>query len=221
MSRFVLFALVAGLAAGESLDTILAHMDAATKTSNSFTADLVWKKFTKSINDTDEQTGSLKLRRSGNRIVGRLDVVKPGSFTWHFMGDTWEKYLPKAQELQVYKIAKYSKPADLMLTTAFGLTSATVKKNYDATAAGEETVNGMNTTKLELIPNDKEAKKYVAKVELWIPVGQTYAIQQRVTEPNGDFNLQIYNNAKVNPSLPVSDFDFVAPPGAKQHVMNN
>ena len=220
MSRFILLAVMAGLAAGEPLDTILAHMDAASKTSNSFTADLIWSHFTKSISDTDEQSGSLKLRRSGNRIVGRLDVVKPNVFTWHFMGDTWEKYLPKGQELQVYKIAKYSKAADLMLTTAFGLTSATVKRNYDATVGGEETVNGTKATRLELIPKDKEAKKYVSKVELWIPVGQTYAVQQKVTQPNGDFDLQIYKDAKLNPALPTSAFDFVAPPGAKQHVMN-
>lgn len=220
MSRFALFALAAGLTFGESLETILAHMDAAAKTSNSFSADLVWRKYTKAIDDTDEQSGYLKLRRSNNRVVGRLDVEKPNMFTWHFMGDTWEKYLPKAKEVQVYKVSKVSKSADQMLLTVFGLTSASVKKNYDATAAGEETVNGIKTTRLVLIPKDKKVKEYMAKVELWIPEGQTYVVQQKATQPNGDFDLQIYHQAKLNPPLPVSAFDFVAPPGVRQHVMN-
>lgn len=220
MSRFVLFALVAALASGESLDTILTRMDAAAKTSNSFSADLVWRHFTKSINDTDEQSGSLKLKRETNRVIGRLDVDKPNLFTWHFMGDTWEKYVPKAKELQVYKVSKISKSSDQMLLTIFGLTSATVKKNYDATAGSEEMVNGIQATRLELIPKDKKIKEYIAKVELWIPVGKTYAVQQRATQPNGDFDLQIYNDAKLNPPLPASAFDFVAPPGTKQNVMN-
>ena len=220
MSRVVLFALVAGLAAGESLDTILAHMDAAAKTSNSFSANLVWRKYTKAIDDTDEQTGTLKLRRSGNRVVGRLDIEKPNTFTWHFMGDMWEKYLPKAQEIQVYNVSKVSKSSDQMLLTVFGLTSASIKKNYDAMVSGEETLNGIKTTRLELIPKDAKVKKYISKVELWIPVGQTYAVQQKSIQPNGDYDLHIYNDAKLNPPLPASAFDFVAPPGTKQQIMN-
>jgi outer membrane lipoprotein-sorting protein len=220
MFRFVLFVLAAGLTYGESLDAILARMDASAKTSNSFSANLIWRHFTKSISDTDEQSGSLKLKRETNRVVGRLDVDKPNLFTWHFMGDTWEKYLPKAQTLQVYKVSKVSKSSDQMLLTIFGLTSAVVKKSYDAVSKDEETVNGIKTTRLEMIPKDKKAKEYVAKVELWIPVGQTYAVQQRVTQPNGDYDLQIYNDAKLNPPLPASAFDFVAPPGTKQQVMN-
>lgn len=219
MARFALFALVAALASGESLDVILARMDAASKTSNSFSANLVWKKYTKAIDDTDEQSGSLKLKRSGNRVIGRLDIEKPSVFTWHFAGENWEKYLPKAKELNVYKTAKVSKSADQMLLTIFGLTSDVLKKTYDAKTAEEETVNGIKATRLELIPKDKKiVKDFVAKVELWIPVGKTYAVQQRVTQPNGDFDLQIYNDAMLNPSLPDSAFDFVAPPGTKQVV---
>lgn len=220
MSRFVLFALVAALASGESLDKILARMDAAAKTSNSFSATLVWKEYTKAIDDTDEQTGSLRLKRSGNRVLGRVDIEKPNVYTWHFAGDTWEKYVPKMKELQVYKPAKVSKSADQMLLTIFGLNSDIIKKSYDVKAGEEETVNGIQATRLELIPKDSKAKKVVSKVELWIPAGQTYAVQQRLTEPNGDYTLQIYVDAKLNPSLPDSAFDFIVPPGTRQNIMN-
>jgi outer membrane lipoprotein-sorting protein len=221
MRRFVVIALVAGLAAGEPLDTILAHMDVAAKTSNSFSANIVWRKYTKAIDDTEEQTGTLKLMRSGNRVVGRLDMEKPNVFTWRFTPGTWEKYLPKAKEIQVWNPEKVSKSANQLFLMIFGNTSANVRKTYDATAVGEESVNGIKATKLELIPKDKKVvKDYVAKIELWIPVGQAYAVQQRVTQPNGDFDLQIYNNVILNPSLPASAFDFVPPPGTKQKIMN-
>jgi outer membrane lipoprotein-sorting protein len=42
-------------------------------------------------------------------------------------------------------------------------------------------------------------------------MGQTYAIQQKVTEPNGDYNLWLYSDAKLNPDLPDSAYDFVPP----------
>lgn len=220
MSRFVLFALAAGLTFGESLETILAHMDAAAKTSNSFSADLVWRKYTKAIDDTDEQSGYLKLKRVNNRVVGRLDIEKPNVFIWRFTPSTWEKYLPKAREIQVWKPEKVSKSSDQMFLSIFGNTSANVRKVYNATAIGEETINGIKTTKLELVPKDKKAQNYVSKIELWIPIGESYTVQQRITQPNGDFDLHIYYNAQLNPGLPASAFDFVAPPGTKQNVMN-
>ncbi len=218
MTRFILFALAAGLTYAEPLETILARMDGAAKTSNSFAASVKWQEFTKVLNTTDEQTGLLKLKKSKGRVVGRLDIEKPSAFTWHFSGDNWEKYLPKANVVSVYQVSKLANSTDQYLLLVFGLTGAELKKSYDLKLGGEETVGGTKATRLELLPKDKEARKLVAKVELWIPVGQTYAIQQKVSEPNGDFNLWMYGDAKLNPSLPDSAFDFVPPAGATREV---
>ena len=124
-------------------------------------------------------------------------------------------YGPKLDE----NIKKYSKKVAIKGFRS-GKTPKSVLTKMYGKGMLEETVNGIKATKLELIPKDKKARDYVAKIELWIPIGQSYAIQQRVTQPNGDFDLQIYNDAKLNPPLPSSAFDFVAPPGTKQKVMN-
>ena len=218
MYRFVLLSLTAGLACAEPLETILAHMDAAAKTTNSFSANVKWQEFTKVINTTDEQTGALKLKKSKGRVMGRLDIEKPSPFTWHFSGDNWEKYLPKANVVSVYQVSKLNKGTDQYLLLVFGLSGAELKKSYELKLLDEETVGGIKTTRIELTPKDKEAKKLVAKVELWIPVGQTYAVQQKVTEPNGDFNLWMYGDAKLNPALPDAAYEFVAPADAKREV---
>jgi len=219
MTRFVLFALAAGFACAEPLDTILARMDASAKTSNSFSASVKWQEFTKVLNSTDTQLGALKLKKNKGRVMGRLDITDPAAYTWHFSGDNWEKYLPKANVLSVYQVAKLAKSSDQYLLLVFGLSGSDLKKTYDLKLGGEETVNGTKTTRLELVPKDKEARKVVAKVELWIPIGQTYAVQQKVTEPNNDFNLWIYGDAKVNPGLPDSAYDFVPPANAKREIL--
>ncbi len=218
MIRFLLLALAAGFAAAEPLDAILARMDAGAKTSNSFSANVRWQEYTKVLKSTDEQLGSLRLKKSKGRVVGRLDISEPAAFTWHFSGNDWEKYLPKANVLSVYQISKLSKSTDQYLLLVFGLSGVELKKSYDLKQGGEETVGGVKATRLELVPKDKEAKKLVSMVELWIPVGQTYAVQQKVTEPNGDYNLWMYADAKLNPSLPDSAYDFVAPANATREV---
>ena len=218
MTRFALLVLAAGLVSAEPLDTILTRMDGAAKTSNSFAANVKWQEYTKVLNSTDTQMGALKLTKSKGRVIGRLDISEPAAFTWHFFGDVWEKYLPKANVVQEWQITKLSKSTDQYLLLVFGLSGVELKKTYDLKLGGEETVSGTKATRIELYPKDKDAKKLVAKVELWIPIGQTYAVQQKVTEPNGDYNLWIYADAKLNPGLPDSAYGFVAPAGATREV---
>ncbi len=219
MQRLVLFALTAVLAAGEPLDTILARMDAAAKTSTSFSANLKWHQYTKILKSTDEQFGALKLKKGKGGVLGRLDIEKPNAFTWHFTGGALEKFQPKANVLTVYQAAKLAKSADQYLLLVFGLSGADLKKSYDVQMGGEELIGAVNTSRVELFPKDKEAKKLVAKVELWIPTGQTYAIQLKVTAPNGDYNLWMYSDAKLNPPLPDSAYDFVPPANVRREVI--
>jgi outer membrane lipoprotein-sorting protein len=218
MTRLLIFALAAGFAAAEPLEAILARMDAAAKTSNSFAANVRWQEYTKVLRSTDEQSGALKLKKSRTGVVGRLDIEKPSPFTWHFSGNNWEKYLPKANVLSVYQVSKLAKSTDQYLLLVFGLSGAELKKSYDLKLGGEETVGGIKATRIELLPKDKEARKLVAMVELWIADGQTYAVQQKVTEPNGDYNLWMYADAKLNPGLPDSAYDFVPPANVTREV---
>jgi outer membrane lipoprotein-sorting protein len=220
MTRALTFVLAAGLMQAESLEALLARLDAAAKTSNSFTANVKQVEYTKVLKSTDEQSGTIKLKKNAKgRVVGRLDIEKPSPFTWHFSGDTWEKFLPKANELTVYQAAKLAKSADQYLLLVFGIGGADLKRSYDLKLGGEEPVGGVKTTRIELVPKDKEARKVVAMVEMWIPLGQTYAAQQKVTEPNGDYNLWTYAEAKLNPGLPDSAYDFVPPANATRTVL--
>jgi outer membrane lipoprotein-sorting protein len=219
MTRILLAMLLAGCAAAEPLETILARMDAAAKTSVSFSANVRWLEYTKVLKSTDEQTGAMKLKKSKKGVVGRMDIETPAPYVWRFGGDTWEKYLPKANIVTQYKTSKLAKAADQYLLLAFGLSGAELKKSYAIKAGGEETVNGTRATRLELVPKDQQVKQRVALLELWIPVGQTYTIQQKASEPNGDYNLYIYSDAKLNPGLPDAAFDFAVPAGARVEVM--
>ncbi len=218
MTRFVLFALAAGLLSAEPLETILTRMDGAAKTANSFSANVKWQEYTKVLKSTDTQIGSLKLQKVKGRVMGRLDITEPAAFTWHFFGDIWEKYIPKANDVSEYPVTKLAKSTDQYLLLVFGLSGADLKKTYDLKLGGEETLGAIKTTRIELVPKDKDARKLVAQVELWIPIGQTYAVQQKVTEPNGDYNLWTYTDAKLNPGLPDSAYSFVAPAGATRTV---
>lgn len=218
--RFLLFLTILVVAHAEPLNAILSRMDEAVKNSPSFSANVQWDSYTRAIDDHDLSSGAIKLRRVNNRVLGRLDIDKPNPYLIHFGQDTAEKYLPKANTLEIYRIGKMSKAVTLAVGLVFGISGAEIRKLFDVTTGEEETVNGVKTTRLELVPKDKKTKDLVAKAELWIPVGQSHSIRQRLTAPNGNYNLWDYADIKINPPLPAAAFDFVAPPGTKQNVMN-
>lgn len=187
---------------------------------NSFSASIKQIDYTAVVDESVESTGSIRLKRTRSGIIGVVEYTSPSPYTAHFTGGSMEKYLPKANLLEVYDYGKYSKSVDQYLSLAFGMSGADLQKAYQVKWLGEESLSGVRTTHIELTPKDKEALKLIAKVELWIPEGQTYAVQQRLTKAGGSDHLTwIYSDAKLNPALPEAAFVFKAPPGVMRRVM--
>jgi outer membrane lipoprotein-sorting protein len=219
----------AAMAAAETADAILTRMDQNAKGATSFSANFKEIEYTASLDETAHRDGVVRLKRVKTGVIGvkedqkyalNSDAPKPSIKIVHFTGGDLEMYTPKANLLEVYKIGGKSKTLNQYLLLAFGLSGAEVRQNYTIKVVGEETVDSIKTTHLELVPKDKEALKYITKVETWVPEGQAYSIQIKVTKEGGRNYLEwLYQNAKLNPSLPDSAFDFKAPDGVKKNVL--
>jgi outer membrane lipoprotein-sorting protein len=218
--RTFIFLLAMAAANAEPLDTILARMDSAAKTSNSFAANVKWDDFTKVLNSTDVLAGTIKMKRTPKGVVGHMDIDQPPAAAkiYIFTGTGMEQFSPKANLVEEWRSDAISKSINQYLLLVFGTTGADIRKNFDAKAGGEETVVGAKTTRLELIPKDKKARDVASKIEMWVPAGQTYAVQVRTTAPNGDTRTWQYQDAKLNPGLPDSAFIFTPPAGTHREV---
>jgi hypothetical protein len=70
--------------------------------------------------------------------------------------------------------------------------------------------------KLSVIPKSENAKKYVSKVEMWVPVqGLPNPVQEKVYEPSGDYRIANYSDIRVNPPLKGDALKLKTPPGVK------
>jgi len=218
--RTFVFLLAVATVHAESLDTVLARMDSSAKTSNSFAANVKWDDYTKVLDSTDVLTGTIKMKRTAKGVVGHMDIDKPAAATkiYIFTGTGIEQFSPKANLVEEWRSDSISKSINQYLLLVFGTTGADIRKNFDAKAGGEETLIGTKATRLELVPKDKKAKELAAKIEMWVPVGQTYAVQVKTTAPNGDTRTWEYQDAKLNPQLPETAFTFTPPAGTRREV---
>ena len=108
--------------------------------------------------------------------------------------------------------------ADQVLTLGWGSNSRDLLSAYNITYGGEETVAGQKTVRLVLIPKDKDLLEHTPKFEMWIseePATSGIAVQIKVYQKGGDYNLATYTNVKPG-AIPESEIKLAAPKNAQR-----
>ena len=71
-------------------------------------------------------------------------------------------------------------------------------KSFDVTYLGPETINGIATAKLKLVPKSEKVRNTFAQILLWIDLERGISVQQQMFEPQGDYRLAKYSAIDVN-----------------------
>jgi outer membrane lipoprotein-sorting protein len=224
MTRLVRIALLAALALplmrAEALNEILARMDQSARSLRTFSAKMKRTEYTKILNDKEETDGLRLVKRTNNgQTIGIVQFFGKNPQTVRFAGKTVEVYYPDAKRVEVYdagKFGKIGKQVDQLLLLGIGVTSADLRRDFEITASGTETINGKPTTRIQLIPKDNDLKKRAEKIEMWVPEGDSVPLQVKVTSPSSDYNQAIYSDVQMNPALPDSAFELKTPADVKR-----
>ncbi len=81
----------------------------------------------------------------------------------------------------------------------FGGSGQDLEKTFDVSYQGEESIDGVETAKLQLIPkSEKVRNSYFSKVFLWIDLDRGISVQQQFMQTQGDYRLAKYSNIRVN-----------------------
>jgi outer membrane lipoprotein-sorting protein len=96
----------------------------------------------------------------------------------------------------------------------FGSNSAELKSAYTVTLGGVDSINGEKTTRILLVPKDREILARVKQCELWIS-DKGWTVQQKFHTEGGDYMLSTYSNMKLNPNIADKDLKLELPKGVK------
>jgi outer membrane lipoprotein-sorting protein len=195
---------------------VLARLDGEAAAFKQMTARLTRATHTAVLNDTTRETGQMWLRRNGKRVLVRTEMAEPDPRSYSFDGNTGQLYYPKINTVQIWDLGSNRSLVDQLLLLGFGSSGKELAKNYTIAVAGDETVAGRSTTRLELTPKSAKVKEQFEKLELWIPRDAGYPIQQKFHQPGGDYYLVTYSDVRINPELPESAFRLKLPPDVKR-----
>jgi outer membrane lipoprotein-sorting protein len=182
-----------------TLDDVLKKMDATAASFRSLQADFVWDQYEKVVDDHDLQKGTVYYRRNGQNIEMMAEVRDPAPKFVLYKGGKLQVFQPppKANQVMEYATGNNRSEIESYLGLGFGASAEDIKKSFDVTSLGLQTVDGMPTVELQLLPKSDKLRNNISKIYLWIDMGRGISVQQQFFQPQGDYRLAKYLNVKM------------------------
>jgi len=192
----------------DRLDPVLKKMDAAAAGFRTTQAEFEWDTYQKVIDEIDEvQTGTIYYRRMGKDIEMKADIKNAGSSLARmhaepkyvlFSNGKIRMYQPKPDQVTEYDLGKNSADFESYLVLGFGGSGQDLMKAFDVTYLAAETINGVATAKLQLVPKSERVRGTFKQIFLWIDLDRGISVQQQFFDQQGDYRLAKYFNIQVN-----------------------
>jgi hypothetical protein len=203
-----LFRLSPAQAPADPLAAVLKTMDTAAASFRTTQADFEWDQYQRVINEIDEyDTGTIYYRRQGKEIEMKAEVQQAGSDLKKlkpqpkyvlFSHGKLRIYQAKTGQTNEIDASKNKAELESYLVLGFGGSGQELVKAFDVTYLGPETINGVATAKLQLIPKSEKVRNYYARILLWIDLTKGISVQQQFFTPQQDYRLVKYSAIQVN-----------------------
>lgn len=179
------------------LDGILKKMDAAAANFQSAQANFVWNQYQKVVDETDTQSGTVYYRRNGNNIEMMAEIKQPDRKYVLYKDGKLQVYQPKIDQVMEYSAGGNRPEIESFLVLGFGGSGEDLKKSFDVTYQGEETIDNVATAKLRLIPKSEKIRNNFTKITLWIDLARGISLQQQFMQTQGDYRLAKYSEIRI------------------------
>lgn len=212
---FGIFAITETNAQGP-LGQILNRLDAHNKAMTSLRADVTMVKHNPQLNVSDTSTGTTSyLPKTPKRgMYVRIDWTKPLEENISVIGDDYELYRPRLNQVIIGKVGKAKNNASVGGALGFmSMSKAQLRENYKTTYLGEEQLaGGFKTWHLELTPVNPTSYK---SAELWVD-GDGMPRQAKIIEQNSDSTTVLLSNIQKNVTLKGEIFKLKYPGSVKK-----
>ena len=194
-----------------ALDNVPKKMDDVAAKFRTTQADFQWDSYQKVIDEVDDiEKGVIYYRRSGKEIEMMAEVkeagpsltsLKPAPKYVLVKEGKARMYQPKLDQITEFDLGKNKSEFESYLVLGFGGSGQELQRQFDVTYMGPETINGVSTAKLKLVPKSEKVKNTYSEIYLWIDLDRGISVQQQLFQPQGDYRLAKYSDIKVNEKI--------------------
>lgn len=207
------FCSAALFAQNADLQKVLSQMDAASANFQSAQADFSFDSYTAVVQSHDVQKGTIAFRRAGGAtemmMHVKTDEGQPSLKDVLYKDGQLDYYQPAVKQETILKAgSNYER----YLTLGFGGSGKDLTANWNINYLGNETIDGVETAKLDLTP--KSPSDQFTHITVWIDGKRGVSLKQQVFQDSGDSRTAEYSNVKLN-DVPASAFALQIAPGTQ------
>jgi outer membrane lipoprotein-sorting protein len=184
-----------------ALQKVLQQMDRAAAEFRSAQADFVWDQYQRVVDETDRQAGAIYFRKQRDEIQMAAHIAQPDQKQVLFAEGKVRLYQPRIEQVTEYQAGKDRAEFESFLVLGFGGSGQDLVRTFEVAWGGTETVDGVETARLELVPRSQRVRGMFARIVLWIDPARGVSLQQQFFEPSGDHRLARYTNIRLNQRL--------------------
>jgi hypothetical protein len=205
--------------ASDEVHPLQVRMDKAASEFKAMTANVTWVTHTDVLNEDSTETGAVKMKKmQAGEVQGLVEFMKPDQKWVHLEKPSLQIYYPKTKIREVWDLGEQADQLYQFVMIGFGTSGTALAKDYDMKVLGTDTPKGQSNPAihLQLKPKAAKVREYVTMLELWIPEqGDPYPVEEKVSEPSGNYRLVIYSDLKINPPLQADALQLKLPAGVR------
>ena len=180
------------------LDAVLRQMDAANLKFQSAEADFRWDLYELVVKETTTQTGTIYFKKQGTTTLMGARVVSPSIKIIEFRSGVVRLFEPGTDHLTIINATKNKAQFESFLTVGFGGSGTDLVKSWTISDLGDETIDGVNTAKLDLVAKDPAVRNNCTHMTIWVDPVRGVQLKQSLYMPSGDYRTAVYANIKYN-----------------------
>ena len=204
----VIAALAANAQAAPSLESVLTNMDSAASAWQGMRAQVESVRYMSLVDDRSVETGRLAVRRlKSGAVTMLLEFQMPSHYYLSVREAKVERYKPRINTVEEFDLSEYKDRLENALLLGFGTAGRYLDEHYEISLAGEETIGGHDSVKLDLLPKNPRGELNNKRIEMWISTSHWQPVQQKIYDQNPkDYRLSTYTEIEVNPSFSAREF---------------
>src|SRR5581483_2530268 len=197
--RSLLVLALSASAGAQTVDQFLARLDRSAATFTGAKADMKRASYTASIKVTDTENGSIQVRKAGDKLESKVDIIGENASSYVFRGQTVEHYLPALNMVEIWDMRKYKDLVQTLLVLGFGTSGKELSANYTVSNLRKETIDGHAATAVDLSPKSADIveKLHLKTAQMWIADSDTAPVRLKLLFTDGNTWTVDYSNVQM------------------------
>ena len=179
------------------LDEVLRQMDAASLKFQSAEATFQWDLYEKVVRQvTTQQGGTIYFRKDAGKTVMGAKMTSPSVKLIDYRDGVLRLFDVPTDHLTT--IHSKGNQMESFLTLGFGGSGTDMAKTWTISDLGMETIDGVETAKLDLVPKDPQVRNNITHVTVWVDPARDVSLKQCFYLTSEDYRTAVYTGIRYN-----------------------